>query len=192
MGSFVVSPQRVTLAWMLAKSEHVIPIPGASRPESITDSAQAPELALTDEDGEVVSTEGSWEAGVDGAQPGIVMLAAARACENHVYVVSSTYTDAKSGWMFSGVVDHAGAVIAITEALRRFNVEQVGLPTHGVGEMLFAQGTLKPSGNALDLAIDGRGFVELAGPGGETLYWRGGRLRVTSGCTRRTRSPSLR
>jgi hypothetical protein len=27
------------------------------------------------EDGEVVSTEGSWEAGVDGAQPGIIMLA---------------------------------------------------------------------------------------------------------------------
>jgi hypothetical protein len=27
------------------------------------------------EDGEVVSTEGSWEAGVDGAQPGIVMPA---------------------------------------------------------------------------------------------------------------------
>ncbi|HZF46848.1 MAG TPA: flagellar hook basal-body protein [Sphingomonadaceae bacterium] len=44
--------------------------------------------------------------------------------------------------------------------------------------MIFAQGTLKPSGNALDLAIDGRGFVELAGPGGETLFWRGGRLRV--------------
>ena len=31
-----VSPQQVTLAWMLAKSPHVIPIPGASRPESIT------------------------------------------------------------------------------------------------------------------------------------------------------------
>ncbi len=42
-----VSPQRVTLAWMLAKSPHVIPIPGASRPASITDSAQAPSLALT-------------------------------------------------------------------------------------------------------------------------------------------------
>ncbi len=27
------------------------------------------------EDGEVISTEGSWEAGVDGAQPGIIMLA---------------------------------------------------------------------------------------------------------------------
>jgi aryl-alcohol dehydrogenase-like predicted oxidoreductase len=45
-----VSPQRVTLAWMLAKSEHVIPIPGASRPESITDSAQAPELSLSDDE----------------------------------------------------------------------------------------------------------------------------------------------
>jgi aryl-alcohol dehydrogenase-like predicted oxidoreductase len=43
-----VSPQRVTLAWMLAKSPHVVPIPGASRPESITDSAQASELTLTD------------------------------------------------------------------------------------------------------------------------------------------------
>ncbi|MFI7598809.1 aldo/keto reductase [Actinoplanes sp. NPDC049681] len=43
-----VSPQRVTLAWMLAKSPVVIPIPGASRPESITDSAQAPDLTLDD------------------------------------------------------------------------------------------------------------------------------------------------
>jgi aryl-alcohol dehydrogenase-like predicted oxidoreductase len=42
-----VSPQQVTLAWMLAKAPVVIPIPGASRPESITDSAGAPELMLT-------------------------------------------------------------------------------------------------------------------------------------------------
>ncbi|WP_433725471.1 aldo/keto reductase [Actinoplanes sp. CA-051413] len=45
-----VSPQQVTLAWELAKSEHVIPIPGASRPESITDSVRAAELTLTDEE----------------------------------------------------------------------------------------------------------------------------------------------
>jgi aryl-alcohol dehydrogenase-like predicted oxidoreductase len=43
-----VSPQRVALAWMLAKAPVVIPIPGASRPESIIDSAQAAGLALTD------------------------------------------------------------------------------------------------------------------------------------------------
>lgn len=42
------------------------------------------------------------------------LLAAARACENHVYVVSSTYTDStiKPNWMISGVYDHFGDVIA--------------------------------------------------------------------------------
>jgi aryl-alcohol dehydrogenase-like predicted oxidoreductase len=42
-----VSPQQVALAWMLAKAPVVIPIPGASRPESITDSASAAELTLS-------------------------------------------------------------------------------------------------------------------------------------------------
>ena len=41
-----VSPQQVVLAWELALGDHVVPIPGASRPESITDSAQAPHLPL--------------------------------------------------------------------------------------------------------------------------------------------------
>ncbi len=45
-----VSPQQVCLAWMLAKSPVVIPIPGASRPETITDSARATELILTEEE----------------------------------------------------------------------------------------------------------------------------------------------
>ncbi len=42
-----VSPQRVTLAWELSLGEHVIPIPGASRPASITDSVQALTLPLS-------------------------------------------------------------------------------------------------------------------------------------------------
>jgi aryl-alcohol dehydrogenase-like predicted oxidoreductase len=45
-----VSPQQVTLAWMLALAPVVIPIPGASRPESITDSAKAVELELSSEE----------------------------------------------------------------------------------------------------------------------------------------------
>jgi aryl-alcohol dehydrogenase-like predicted oxidoreductase len=45
-----VSPQRVVLAWLLALSPVMIPIPGASRPESITDSAQAVELELSHEE----------------------------------------------------------------------------------------------------------------------------------------------
>ncbi|MET8312291.1 aldo/keto reductase [Micromonospora sp. NPDC005173] len=36
-----VSPQQVCLAWMLAKSPMVVPIPGASRPQTIRDSAAA-------------------------------------------------------------------------------------------------------------------------------------------------------
>jgi aryl-alcohol dehydrogenase-like predicted oxidoreductase len=42
-----VSPQQVTLAWMLAKGPHVIPIPGSSRPETIRASADAVHLALS-------------------------------------------------------------------------------------------------------------------------------------------------
>jgi aryl-alcohol dehydrogenase-like predicted oxidoreductase len=42
-----VSPFQVTLAWELALAPVVVPIPGASRPASITDSAQAAELELT-------------------------------------------------------------------------------------------------------------------------------------------------
>ena len=45
-----VSPQQVCLAWMLAKSPTVLPIPGSSRPETITDSAKAADLRLTDEE----------------------------------------------------------------------------------------------------------------------------------------------
>ncbi|RKN07018.1 aldo/keto reductase [Streptomyces radicis] len=42
-----VSPQQVSLAWMLAKSPVVVPIPGASRPETIRDSVNAADLTLT-------------------------------------------------------------------------------------------------------------------------------------------------
>ncbi|MGH9363108.1 MAG: carbon-nitrogen hydrolase family protein, partial [Thermoanaerobaculia bacterium] len=40
------------------------------------------------------------------------LLAAARACENHVYLVSSTYTDAAKEWMPSAVFDREGRAIA--------------------------------------------------------------------------------
>ncbi|MFE4831694.1 aldo/keto reductase [Streptomyces sp. NPDC056672] len=41
-----VSPQQVCLAWMLAKSPVVVPIPGSSRPETIRDSVGAAGLVL--------------------------------------------------------------------------------------------------------------------------------------------------
>ena len=42
-----VSPQQVALAWELALAPVVVPIPGASRPESIEDSVRAADLELT-------------------------------------------------------------------------------------------------------------------------------------------------
>jgi len=45
-----VSPQQVVLAWELALSPVVVPIPGARRPASIADSAAAADLVLTDDE----------------------------------------------------------------------------------------------------------------------------------------------
>jgi aryl-alcohol dehydrogenase-like predicted oxidoreductase len=42
-----VSPQQAVLAWELALGSHVIPIPGARRAASVTDSAQAANLELS-------------------------------------------------------------------------------------------------------------------------------------------------
>src|SRR4051794_8912478 len=49
-GAHGVSPQQVALAWLLALSPVVIPIPGASRPESIQDSVKAVDLELSHEE----------------------------------------------------------------------------------------------------------------------------------------------
>ncbi|MBA2533238.1 MAG: aldo/keto reductase [Nocardioidaceae bacterium] len=52
---YEVSPQQVCLAWLLALSPRVIPIPGASRVESIRDSAAAVHLDLDEEDLEALN-----------------------------------------------------------------------------------------------------------------------------------------
>lgn len=40
------------------------------------------------------------------------LLAEARACENHVYLVSSTYTDVSADWMISAIYGHDGRPLA--------------------------------------------------------------------------------
>jgi aryl-alcohol dehydrogenase-like predicted oxidoreductase len=44
------SVQQVVLAWMLAKGDHVVPIPGSSRPASARDCARAVDLKLSDDE----------------------------------------------------------------------------------------------------------------------------------------------
>jgi aryl-alcohol dehydrogenase-like predicted oxidoreductase len=51
-----VSPQQVALAWLLSLSPVVIPIPGASRPESIQDSVRAVDLELSGDELTAIGT----------------------------------------------------------------------------------------------------------------------------------------
>jgi aryl-alcohol dehydrogenase-like predicted oxidoreductase len=50
-----VSPHQVALAWELAQADCVIPIPGSSRPETISNSVAAAELELTADELELLN-----------------------------------------------------------------------------------------------------------------------------------------
>lgn len=60
------------------------------------------------------------------------LLGSARACENHVYVVSSTYTGADQDWMISAVYGHDGKPLAQARKWGEVSIAEVDLnqPLH--------------------------------------------------------------
>ncbi|MFO0865250.1 MAG: nitrilase-related carbon-nitrogen hydrolase [Gemmataceae bacterium] len=85
-----------------------------------------PEVAreLTNRGAEVIA----WP--VWGCDP---LLAKARANENRVFVVSSTYMSPKSGWMLSAIYGRDGSVLASGEKWGSVVVAEVDLNAHQVG-----------------------------------------------------------
>lgn len=52
-----VSPQRIVLAWMMARSSAILPIPGASRVHNLEDSLGALDLRLSAEETSRISSQ---------------------------------------------------------------------------------------------------------------------------------------
>ena len=73
---------------------------------------------------------------------------------------------------FSELVGPSGTDVEAAAAASLFGVSAQA------ADRLFQQGELRPTANPLDIAIQGEGFIELAGPDGQTLLWRGGTLRI--------------
>jgi predicted amidohydrolase len=85
-----------------------------------------PEVAreLTNRGAEVIA----WP--VYGCNP---LLAQARACENHVYLVSSTFMEPKDGWMLTAVFDRSGRPVAPAERWGTVTVCEVDLSHPYIG-----------------------------------------------------------
>lgn len=64
----------------------------------------------------------------------------------------------------------------------RADLENAAIATAGVRvdtlSMIDEPGAMQVTGSAMDIAIEGRGFIELMGPNGQSLLWRGGTMKV--------------
>jgi len=55
------------------------------------------------------------------------LLSSARSCENHVYLVSSTYTEFSRNWTQSAIYGHDGTTLAVAQEFGTLAIAQVDL-----------------------------------------------------------------
>lgn len=110
----------------------------------------------------------------------VSLRAQQRALETMANNIANVNTPAfkRSDVLFAEVVGSGPAPLTRAEELARSPIAQSGGVHFAARDMISLQGEMRPTGNTLDIAIDGRGFIELAGPDGQTWLWRGGRLSV--------------
>lgn len=117
---------------------------------------------------------GAYEVGA------VALRAQQRALETHANNVANINTPGfkRSEVQFSQIVASTPEPITENERLARRSGALNGGVRMDTRMMLGEPGELQATGSAMDLAIDGAGFVELLGPDGESVLWRGGRLEV--------------
>lgn len=109
----------------------------------------------------------------------VSLRAQQRALETMANNIANVNTPAfkRSDILFAEVVNAMPSPATRAEELAD-RISQSGGVHFSARDMISLQGELRPTGNTLDIAIDGPGFIEIAGPEGQTMLWRGGRLTV--------------
>ncbi|WP_298303633.1 flagellar hook-basal body protein [uncultured Erythrobacter sp.] len=117
---------------------------------------------------------GAYEVGA------VALRAQQRALETHANNVANINTPGfkRAEVEFSEIVSTQTNPLTENERLARQSAVQNGGVRMATRMALSDHGELQPTGSSFDIAIDGSGFIELMGPDGESLLWRGGKLEV--------------
>lgn len=89
----------------------------------------------------------------------------------------NTATFKRSDVRFSEIVASRADELSPSAALGRQDPVTAGVMATPLATLNQA-GRIEATGDSLDVAISGQGFIEVMGPAGQTLLWRGGALKV--------------
>jgi flagellar basal-body rod protein FlgG len=117
---------------------------------------------------------GAYEVGA------VALRAQQRALETHANNVANINTPGfkRAEVQFSEIVSTQGNPLSENERVAQRTTALNGGVRMATRMMLSDHSELQATGSAFDIAIDGSGFIELMGPDGETMLWRGGKLEV--------------